>query len=198
MRKILVGSVTMTLVTGLAWMIAGGKAPEPDKPVIGTPRDISPASADAPPAVPLEPPPAVAEWMRGRQLQVDEKDAIGFFASHDGRVDALEWLKEQGVDAGATLMLSAAWSGRIEVMEWLKEQGAGVNVKDIHGETAMHRAAKNGRVDAMAWLKERGADVNVKDESGYTPLLYAEEMLERQQKEIHASAVKWLKANGAE
>ena len=113
------------------------------------------------------PTPAVAEWygMASQRYgaKVNKNDpALVFAAAQEGRVDALKWLKEKGVDVNAkghadvTPMQRAAWGGHVEAMQWLKEQGADVNAGDIGGETPMHCATWGGHVDAMKWLKEQG------------------------------------------
>ena len=94
--KIIVGGVAVVVVAGLVWMVAGNKTP-------------STATNDTPPvAVKKQPQSTVEEWMEknGAGLKVNEKDDIdetlAHYAAREGRVDVLEWLKENGADLYAT------------------------------------------------------------------------------------------------
>ena len=132
---------------------------------------------------------------RGRELFSDYGDKAMLYAARENAVDALEWLKAQGVGTNArdnygdTPMHWAACGNAVEAMEWLDALGASVSALNKGGATPMHRAARQNAVDAMKWLKAQGADVNARDNNGKTPMQYAAS-------KDSVDAVKWLKAQG--
>ena len=104
--------------------------------------------------------------MYGRTLQ-----SVAIDSRSNNRDKMLQWLQsgQQTIDA----LIKAVKDGDIEAMENLKEQGIDVNEKAIDGMASMHHAAIAGQLEAMKWLKKHGADVNIKSSNNRTPLYLA-------------------------
>jgi ankyrin repeat protein len=133
------------------------------------------------------------------------------FAALHGRMQAMQWLVEQGADVNlgdshhcnplsfrgrAEIMecrplCFAAVHGRMQAMQWLVKQGADVNLGYATHCTILHGAAGGGRVAAMKWLVKQGAELHAVDGSGYTALHWAA---------THGkmAAIEWLVGNGVD
>ena len=68
----------------------------------------------------------------------------------------------------------ASASGRVDILQWLKEQNVDIHVKNWAGESPLHRAAHRGHIEIMQWLLDNHADINAKDEKGVAPVDIAE------------------------
>jgi ankyrin repeat protein len=112
-------------------------------------------------------------------------------AAMSGQLEAMKWLRGQGVDVNVNMLPTVAAYGHVEIAVWMIVQVEDVNVKDNWGRTPMFAAANLGLVEAMAWLKERGADVNATESHGMTPMFWAAGG-------GHIEAMAWLKQHGAE
>ena len=71
-----------------------------------------------------------------------------------------------------TPLFPAAVSGRVDVVEYLLENGVDANGAFANGLTAMHHTSN---VKIIAMLLAKGADVNARANNGETPLFYASE-----------------------
>jgi len=104
---------------------------------------------------------------RGRELLNGFPNLAMHLAANESNLDAMLWLKEQGVDvnkraakwaeyADVTPMFAAAWGGQVDAMRWLKAQGADVNARDKYGQTSMGVAKEYDRANAVNWLRANG------------------------------------------
>lgn len=92
-------------------------------------------------------------------------------ASNGARFDALTW----AINAGATA----------DVVEYmLSFQGNSVGKLTHHFRTYLHWASAAGNLEVVALLLERGSDMNLGDEHGSTPLFYALERGQGDQKDL--------------
>ena len=80
-------------------------------------------------------------------------------------------INARGADNQTALMMAAARGSR-EIVALLLEKGAGLEIKDLNGETALLKAVSGSfNMETVNLLLARGADVNAKDSKGVTVLM---------------------------
>jgi len=158
----------------------------------------------------------LAALLISKGAQVDARDEDGFTPLHwaagigveqcamffikEGLIDSYAYDYERipseyisvaaSIGKSATSASAGTSCGRTELVKLLLEKGAGVNAKDMYGNTPLHLAAIWGYMDVVRTLISRGADVNAAAEDGYTPL--DEATFQKQ-----ADVAKFLRNHGA-
>lgn len=92
----------------------------------------------------------VADFLRARDLPVDEPDAVGRSPLHE-----------------------AAGNGDPAMVAWLLLHGAKPDRKDMQGRTPLHNAVPGASEEVALLLLTAGADVNARDNFAETPLIGA-------------------------
>jgi beta-lactamase regulating signal transducer with metallopeptidase domain len=85
-------------------------------------------------------------------------------AAHEGRIDEVQQLLDQGADLDAvsdgwSALVAAAHQGRMNTVRLLLDRGADVNAES-DGWTALVAAAHQGHENTVSLLLDRGADMN--------------------------------------
>jgi ankyrin repeat protein len=76
-----------------------------------------------------------------------------------------------------TLLQHLAGADRMRLVQDVLAYGADVDAVNHRGQTAAHTAAQFSRPSMLKQLIEYGADMNVRDQWGFTPLMYAVQVL---------------------
>ncbi len=103
-----------------------------------------------------------------------------------GNMDMVQTLLDRGADVnaknkdGITALINAAFNGYADIVRLLIEKGADVNSKE-YSRTALIQAVDRGHLDVVRLLVENGADVNARSKDGITPLMTANEIIEKGQ-----------------
>ena len=75
---------------------------------------------------------------------------LGFFASENGQLDVLKWLKLKGCPLGGMFPCNAASRGHLEVLKWLKSE------KCPWDAWAAAFAANRGHLEILKWMRSEG------------------------------------------
>jgi ankyrin repeat protein len=129
---------------------------------------------------------AVVELLTEAGARADLKDEIGgtplSYAVCNGNKEMIELLLKGDTqvdfeDISKDLLFSAAKKGHEDVVSLLLNTGkAGLDARDVNGETPLSWAARNGHGAIVKLLLATGkVDVNAKNKTGWTPLSWATE-----------------------
>jgi len=96
-------------------------------------------------------------------------------------LETAELLIEHGADVNwqdennsvPTVLHLFAAMDNTKLAEVVINHGAGLNAKNMNGETPLHSAAQEGCLNAAKLLVSKGADINAKSKNNRTPLDYA-------------------------
>jgi ankyrin repeat protein len=135
--------------------------------------------------------------------EANNKNSELIAASHQGRLEEVKRLLDEGVDVnakekgGQTALVMAAMNGHTNTVKLLLGKGADINAgwpeifdPDLPGGTALMHAAKNGHIEVVRLLVDNGADINA-NFLGSTALKYSA-------MNGHVEVVKFLLDKGAE
>ncbi len=101
-------------------------------------------------------------------------------AAHEGRVDRVEQLVNQGEEVNAkdqlgnTALMATISSSNIEILRFLLDHGADINLRNIDGETALTLSAFSGQADMLKELVRRDAVFDCENATDRATLLSAE------------------------
>ncbi|XP_067685419.1 putative ankyrin repeat protein RF_0381 [Haliotis asinina] len=125
----------------------------------------------------------------GADLSVVDNDYNNIFhlACAGGDMDIVKYvfkLNEEYINQraayGQTPALIAAASGHSAVLEYLVKRGANVLAVDDHGDNILHVACEEGDMDTVKFvLNLNVVDINSKGIDGFTPVMLATELEER-------------------
>jgi len=108
-------------------------------------------------------------------------------AAVEGNIEAVKQHLAAGTDVnargadGVTALLYAALKGHKEIAELLIANGADVDAKKAKdGVTPLHVAAASGHTEVVELLIANGADVNAQGVGGMTPLIWAENVNQKE------------------
>jgi ankyrin repeat protein len=133
------------------------------------------------------------------QVQTGPAEEEAFrLAAHDGGLEQVKSLHEQGVDCdavdqeGHTALMFAAFNGHSEIVIFLLDSGAEINLRDYLERTSLLYASTGPFPETVKILLDRGADPNIVDsDEHFSPLMHAAA-------EGHLDVVKVLIAHGAD
>ncbi|MBU6139940.1 MAG: ankyrin repeat domain-containing protein [Proteobacteria bacterium] len=76
--------------------------------------------------------------------------------------------------SGITSLMSAVSSGDVDGVKFFAKSGpAVINQRNLGGATALHLACREGNFEIVKILVDGGADINLADNEGWTPLMRA-------------------------
>lgn len=105
--------------------------------------------------------------------------ALGFAARH-GNISVVSQLLARGVGidqqsgkVGDTPLMTASYYGQLEMVKFLLEHGAGINARNVEGESALAMAAQHPNSEVVKYLLQKGAEADACGHKGITPLIWA-------------------------
>jgi ankyrin repeat protein len=129
-----------------------------------------------PPAIRLSP--FIAVLALG--LGVNAECAEIHTAAHEGDLTRVKQLVELDAslvdlpnDRDCRPIHFAADAGSVETVAYLLGLGAGLEHRDVDGDTPLHWAAVRGRLETIVLLLDAGAEIDARNHHDSTPLLYA-------------------------
>lgn len=100
-------------------------------------------------------------------------------AAFSGKLDVVKLFLRYNSNLTTQPLRAAAREGHAAVVQFFLGQGLDPIIKpyDYPGQTLLHQASRKGQFDVIRVLLEHGADVFQPNSEGYTPLYYAEKLL---------------------